>query len=171
VKRSTDGSNDYEFMDFLTDCVLMLDQRITEQVSTRRLRVLKFRGSGFGRNEYPYVIRPGGLHLLPITSARLEHRPLGPPMSTGLDQLDRLLDGGFRQNASILLSGPSGTGPGITIQVTDQGPGFDKDSVSGTDSGFGLFNIRERLYLHGGSLTIEPRPQGKGSQVTLHVPW
>lgn len=100
----------YQFLEYLTDCVLRLDQRVSWQRSTRRLRVLKYRGSGFGRNEYPFVIERGGLALVPITTVELHHAPPGEPVSSGLPWVDRILGGGFRRNSSVIISGTSGTG-------------------------------------------------------------
>jgi circadian clock protein KaiC len=79
-------------------------------VATRRLRVIKYRGSGFGTNEYPYVITDHGIVLFPVTNAELTHQPLGPKVSSGLAGLDAMLDGGFRRSACVLITGSSGTG-------------------------------------------------------------
>lgn len=100
----------YEFLDFMADCVIRLDHRVTGQVATRRLRVIKYRGSGFGTNEYPYVFGENGIVLFPLTVAELTHQPLGAKVSTGLDGLDLMLDGGFRRASCILISGNSGAG-------------------------------------------------------------
>ena len=75
-----------DFFESMADCLLVLDARVTEQISTRRLRVIKYRGSGFGRNAYPYVISPTGLRMVPISTVRLRHKPLGeksPPATPG----------------------------------------------------------------------------------------
>jgi circadian clock protein KaiC len=100
----------YEFLDFMADCVIRLDHRVVGQVATRRLRVIKYRGSGFGTNEYPYVFGERGIVLFPLTTAELAHQPLGKKVSTGLKGLDLMLDGGFRRASCILISGNSGTG-------------------------------------------------------------
>jgi circadian clock protein KaiC len=111
-RNSLDGDTvqQYEFLDFMTDCVIRLDHRVVGQVATRRLRVVKYRGSGFGTNEYPYVIGERGIVLFPVTNAELTHQPLGPKVSSGLAGLDAMLDGGFRRSACILITGSSGTG-------------------------------------------------------------
>ena len=98
-------------LEYLADCVLRLDHRVIGQVSTRRLRVLKYRGSGFLSNEYPYVISEAGIVLMPISTIGLD----GPGtevrrFASGVDGLDRLVDGGFHRGSSILLGGASGTG-------------------------------------------------------------
>jgi circadian clock protein KaiC len=105
-----DGAFQYEFLDFMADCVIRLDHRVIGQVATRRLRVVKYRGSGFGTNEYPYVIGRSGIVLFPLTKAELAHQPLGPRVSSGLAGLDAMLDGGFRSTSCILITGRSGTG-------------------------------------------------------------
>jgi circadian clock protein KaiC len=97
-------------LDYLVDCVVQLDHRVSDQISTRRLRVLKYRGSGFGSNEFPYVIGGGGISLVPIASPRLTHKPLGAPLSSGNEVLDTALSGGFRKSACVLVAGPSGSG-------------------------------------------------------------
>jgi circadian clock protein KaiC len=112
VKAQLDGNmaHRYEFLDFMADCVIRLDHRVMGQVATRRLRVIKYRGSGFGTNEYPYVIGDHGIVLFPLTQAELTHQPLGQKVSSGLAGLDIMLDGGFRRAACILIAGSSGTG-------------------------------------------------------------
>jgi circadian clock protein KaiC len=105
-----DLTSRFGFLDYMADCVVRLDHRVMEQISTRRLRVQKYRGSSFGSNEYPYVISDNGISLVPIASAQLEHRELGAHLSTGNRELDAALDGGYRQNACVLIAGASGTG-------------------------------------------------------------
>lgn len=103
-------NSQFEFLDFMADCVIRLDHRVVGQVATRRLRVIKYRGSSFATNEYPYVISSHGIVLFPLTKAELAHRPLGPKVSSGLAGLDTMLDGGYRRASCILVSGTSGTG-------------------------------------------------------------
>jgi len=110
TQRDDYKGSQYEFLDFMADCVIKLDHRVTGQVATRRLRVIKYRGSGFGTNEYPYVFGEHGIVLFPLTMTELTHQPLGPKVSTGLPGLDVMLDGGFRRASCILISGNSGTG-------------------------------------------------------------
>lgn len=108
--RGGDDGSQYEFLDFMADCVIRLDHRVLGQVATRRLRVIKYRGSGFGTNEYPYVIGERGIVLFPLTKAELTHQPLGKKVSSGLAGLDAMLDGGFQRASCILIAGSSGTG-------------------------------------------------------------
>jgi len=99
-----------EFFDSMSDCVISLSARVMDQVTTRRLRVLKYRGSGFGKNEYPFVISGSGIKLIPITVFQLLHKPFGERISSGIERLDGLLGGGFFRNSCILLAGEPGTG-------------------------------------------------------------
>jgi circadian clock protein KaiC len=110
TRHGDNQESQYEFLDFMADCVIRLDHRVVGQVATRRLRVIKYRGSGFGTNEYPYVFGEHGIVLFPLTTAELTHQPLGTKISTGLKGLDVMLDGGFRLASCVLISGNSGTG-------------------------------------------------------------
>ena len=89
----------------------MLDHRVTEQTSTRRLRILKYRGSLHGTNEYPFLIGESGVSVLPITSLGLRHGVSTERISTGVARLDAMLgDGGFYKGSTVLVSGTAGTG-------------------------------------------------------------
>jgi circadian clock protein KaiC len=94
----------------MADCVIHVDQRVTAQLTTRRLRVIKYRGSGYGRNEYPFIIDEKGINIVPITSNVLQHRPPGPRVSSGLAWLDEVLAGGYKSGTSILVAGTAGAG-------------------------------------------------------------
>jgi circadian clock protein KaiC len=97
--------------EYVADCVILLDHRITDQVSTRRLRVVKYRGSAHGTNEYPFLIGSRGISVLPITSLTLTHVASNKRVSTGIPGLDRMLGGeGAFRGSSILVSGSPGTG-------------------------------------------------------------
>jgi len=97
--------------EYLSDCVVLLDHRVAEGVATRRLRVLKYRGSTHGRNEYPFLIGPDGLEVMPITSLGLTQRVSNDRLATGIAGLDEMLGGrGVFRASSILVSGTSGTG-------------------------------------------------------------
>lgn len=97
--------------EYVSDAVILLDHRIDDQVSTRRLRIVKYRGSSHGTNEYPFLIDENGLSVLPVTSVGLQHEASLDRISTGLDALDAMLGGqGFYRGSSILLSGSAGTG-------------------------------------------------------------
>lgn len=97
--------------EYVADCVISLDHRVTDQMSTRRLRIVKYRGTLHGTNEYPFLITKAGISVLPITSLGLDHRASAERISTGIQELDDMLGGkGYYRGSSILLSGTAGTG-------------------------------------------------------------
>ena len=97
--------------EYVADCVILLDHRVTEQLSTRRLRIVKYRGSFHGTNEYPFLIGKDGISVLPITSLGLDHEVSRERISSGVKELDDMLDGkGFYRGSSILITGTAGTG-------------------------------------------------------------
>ena len=111
---SWEGTSAYEdFFDSMADCVIKMGTRISDQVSTRRLQVIKYRGSGFGRNEHPYVITQAGMHTAPISTASLQHKPQGEKVTTGNTRFDDMLDGGYLRRACLLIAGMPGTGKTI----------------------------------------------------------
>jgi circadian clock protein KaiC len=96
--------------EYVSDCVILLDFRVIEQISTRRLRIVKYRGSTHGTNEYPFLIDETGLSVLPITSLRLEHMVSGEIVPTGIEGLNKMFNnGGYYKGSSILISGTAGT--------------------------------------------------------------
>jgi len=97
--------------EYVSDCVIRLDQRVSDELSTRRLHIVKYRGSRHGSNEYPFLIEEDGISVLPITSIALEHDVSTERISTGIERLDMMLEGkGFFRGSSILISGTAGTG-------------------------------------------------------------
>ncbi|PSJ15918.1 circadian clock protein KaiC [Nitrosomonas supralitoralis] len=101
----------YGLEEYVADCVIVLDHRVSDHISTRRLRVLKYRGSAHGLNEYPFIIGKNGFSVLPITSLQLDHQASSECASTGIKQLDEMLGGkGVYRGSSTLVSGSSGTG-------------------------------------------------------------
>jgi circadian clock protein KaiC len=97
--------------EYISDCVIVLEQRVREELTTRRLRVVKYRGSAHGGNEYPYLIEEGGIKILPVTSLGLDHRVSSERISSGIAGLDAMLEGkGFYKGSSILVSGGPGSG-------------------------------------------------------------
>jgi len=97
--------------EFVSDCVILLDHRVAEELSTRRLRIVKYRGSGHGTNEYPFLIDEQGISVVPLSSLSLEHEATRNRVSTGIPALDAMLGGkGYYQGSSILISGTAGTG-------------------------------------------------------------
>jgi circadian clock protein KaiC len=107
----TDKLTRHGIEEFVSDCVIVLDHRIREEISTRRLRVVKYRGSTHGTNEYPFLIDEHGISVLPISSLGLDHAAPAARISTGIARLDGMMGGkGFYRGSSILMSGTSGTG-------------------------------------------------------------
>ena len=97
--------------EYVSDCVIVLDQRITEQVATRRLRIAKYRGSAHGSNEYPFMIDTDGISVLPITSIELNHSVSSELVSSGIPRLDAMLGGsGYFRGGSLMVSGTAGAG-------------------------------------------------------------
>ena len=101
----------YGLEEYVADCVILLDHRVQNQISTRRMRIVKYRGTSHGTNEYPFFIDDKGFSVLPITSLGLAHRAPTEHVSTGIARLDTMLEGkGFYRGSSILVSGTAGTG-------------------------------------------------------------
>jgi circadian clock protein KaiC len=101
----------YGLEEYVADCVILLDHRVTEQVSTRRLRVVKYRGSAHGTNEYPFLIGSHGISVLPITSLALDHKASSERVSTGVTRLDEMFGvNGVYRGSSVLVTGSPGTG-------------------------------------------------------------
>jgi circadian clock protein KaiC len=97
--------------EYVSDCVILLDHRVNDQLSTRRLRIVKYRGSSHGSNEYPFLIDHDGISVLPITSLGLAHRASTERVSSGIPQLDQMLGSkGYYQGSSVLITGTAGTG-------------------------------------------------------------
>ncbi len=97
--------------EYVSDCVILLDQRIREQVATRHLRVVKYRGSSHGTNEYPFLIDAKGITVIPVTSIELRNNAPKEYVSTGVEELDRMLSGhGYFRGSTVLLSGSAGAG-------------------------------------------------------------
>ena len=111
----------HDFFESMADCVLFMDARVDNQLSRRRIRIIKYRGSGFASNEYPYVITAGGFHIVPVSTVGLRHKPLGERISTGLARLDDFLGGGYRKAACILIAGLPGTGKTLLASTFTRG--------------------------------------------------
>jgi circadian clock protein KaiC len=97
--------------EYVSDCVILLDHRVTDQSSIRRLRIVKYRGSMHGTNEYPFLIDEDGFSVLPVTSLGLNHASSQERISTGIPRLDTMLSGkGYFRGSTVLVSGTAGTG-------------------------------------------------------------
>jgi circadian clock protein KaiC len=97
--------------EYVADCVIALDNRVTNQIATRRLRIVKYRGSSHGNNEYPFTIDDKGISVYPIISESIQQKSSSKRISSGIKDLDKMLDNkGFYEGSSILISGTAGTG-------------------------------------------------------------
>lgn len=110
-ERGESSLTRYGLEEYVADCVILLDNRMEEQIATRRLRIIKYRGSRHGTNEYPFLIEEDGISVLPITSLGLEHEACAERISTGVERLDTMLGGqGSYRGTTVLISGTAGTG-------------------------------------------------------------
>jgi circadian clock protein KaiC len=110
-ERGKDGLTRHGIDEYISDCVILLDHRVNEAVSTRRLRVVKYRGSVHGTNEYPFLIDSQGISVLPVTTLDLKHPASDEQVSTGVPALDTMFGGqGVYRGSSVLITGKAGTG-------------------------------------------------------------
>ena len=109
-ERGTTSLTRHGIEEYVTDCVIVLDHRVTDEISTRRLRVVKYRGSAHGTNEFPFLISARGFVVLPITSVALDYSASDQRMSTGVERLDHMLGGGVFRGSTSLVTGTAGTG-------------------------------------------------------------
>ena len=101
----------YGLEEYVADCVILLDNPVVNKISTRNLRIIKYRGSPHGYNEYPFLMDEDGISVLPVTSLLLEHEASNQYVPTGIERLDIMLGGkGFYKGSSVLVTGASGTG-------------------------------------------------------------
>ncbi len=107
--------------EYISDCVILLDHRVNETILTRRLRIVKYRGSSHGTNEYPFLVEEDGISVLPVTSVDLKHAVSSERVSTGIPALDAMFGGkGYYRGSSMLVSGTAGTGKtSLTAQFVD----------------------------------------------------
>ncbi|TCO91993.1 circadian clock protein KaiC [Chthoniobacter flavus] len=97
--------------EYVSDCVILLDHRVTGQISTRRMRVVKYRGSTHGTNEYPFLIDEQGISVLPITASGMDYPVSNARISSGIAELDDMLDGkGYFRGSTVMVTGTAGTG-------------------------------------------------------------
>ena len=117
--------------EYISDCVILLDHQVTETILTRRLRVVKYRGSTHGMNEYPFLIESDGISVLPVTSMDLKYKSSDERVSTGVPALDEMFGGkGYFRGNSILVSGTSGTGKtSLTTHFVDAACGRGEKCV------------------------------------------
>ncbi len=111
AERGDGALTRYGLEEYVSDCVILLDHRVTDQIATRRLRIVKYRGSRHSTNEFPFLIDEQGFSVLPITSLTLAHAVSTARISSGLPQLDAMLGGrGYYRGSSVLISGTAGSG-------------------------------------------------------------
>jgi len=114
AERGRESLTRHGLEEYVSDCVILLDHRVTDQIATRHLRVVKYRGALHGTNEFPFLIGEEGISVLPITSLSLNHKVSAERIATGIPRLDAMLGGrGFFRGSSILLTGTPGTGKTI----------------------------------------------------------
>ena len=114
AERGRESLTRHGLEEYVSDCVILLDHRVNDQIATRHLRVVKYRGAQHGTNEFPFLIGEEGISVLPITSLALNHRVSRERIATGIPRLDAMLGGkGFFRGSSILLTGTPGTGKTI----------------------------------------------------------
>ena len=114
AERGTGALTRYGLEEYVSDCVISLDHRIADQVATRRLRIVKYRGSSHGSNEYPFLIDRHGFSVMPVTGLQLDYEVSTERIPTGVPALDDMLDGGgYYRGSSVLISGTAGTGKSI----------------------------------------------------------
>ena len=114
AERGRESLTRHGLEEYVSDCVILLDHRVNDQIATRHLRVVKYRGALHGTNEFPFLIGSDGLSVLPITSLGLNHKVSSERIATGIPRLDAMLGGrGFFRGSSILLTGTAGTGKTI----------------------------------------------------------
>jgi circadian clock protein KaiC len=111
AEAGVDALTRHGLEEYIADCVIALDHRVTDQISTRRLRIVKYRGTSHGTDEYPFLIDEDGISVVPITSLALTHKALTERISTGIAELDEMMEGkGFFRGSSVLVTGTAGTG-------------------------------------------------------------
>jgi circadian clock protein KaiC len=114
AERGRENLTRHGLEEYVSDCVILLDHRVNDQIATRHLRVVKYRGALHGTNEFPFLIGDQGISVLPITSLALNHQVSNDRIATGIPRLDAMLGGqGFFRGSSILLTGTPGTGKTI----------------------------------------------------------
>ena len=114
AERGRESLTRHGLEEYVSDCVILLDHRVNDQIATRHLRVVKYRGALHGTNEFPFLIGDTGIGVLPITSLSLNHTASSERIATGIPRLDAMLGGkGFFRGSSILLTGTPGTGKTI----------------------------------------------------------
>ena len=153
--------------EYVSDCVILLDHRIEEQISTRRLRIVKYRGTSHGADEFPFLIDQRGLSVLPLTSLALDHKVSKERVSTGIPDLDVMLEGkGYYRGSTILVSGTAGSGK------TTVGCHFAAASVQRGERCLyiGFEESTDQLFRNAASVGID-LTQGEKKGLLFHHAW
>lgn len=151
--------------EYVSDCVILLDFRVINQVATRRLRIVKYRGSTHGTNEYPFLIDEDGISVLPITSLKLDHTISTEVVSTGLAALDKLFHrGGIFKGSSALITGSAGTAKTMLVSYFALGSCQRKESVL-------YFSFEEspaQLIRNAKAIGLDFEPHVRSGLLTIH---
>jgi circadian clock protein KaiC len=111
AERGEGNLTRYGLEEYVSDCVILLDHRVKNQISERRLRIVKYRGTSHGANEYPFLIDERGMSILPLSALQLQHKVWNERVSSGIPDLDKMLEGqGYYRGTSILVTGTAGSG-------------------------------------------------------------
>ena len=111
AERGDGNLTRYGLEEYVSDCVILLDQRVKDQISERRLRIVKYRGTKHGADEYPFLIDDRGISILPLSALQLQHKVWNERLSSGIPDLDKMLEGkGYYRGTSILVTGTAGSG-------------------------------------------------------------
>jgi circadian clock protein KaiC len=168
----------YGLEEYVSDCVIFLDHRVDEQISTRRLRVVKYRGSMHGTNEYPFLIDENGISVLPITSIGMNHPASRERLTTGIARLDEMLGGkGYFRGTTVLVSGTAGTGKttlaaALARAACDHGErclyvAFEESAAQLTRNMRSVGMDLERFLKHDTLRLIADRPSSQGLEMHL----
>jgi len=111
AERGEGNLTRYGLEEYVSDCVILLDHRVKDQISERRLRIVKYRGTRHGADEYPFLIDERGMSILPLSALELQHKVWNERVSSGIPDLDKMLEGkGYYRGTSILVTGTAGSG-------------------------------------------------------------
>lgn len=150
--------------EYVSDCVILLDFRVIDQIATRRLRIVKYRGSVHGTNEYPFIIDESGISVIPVTSLRLDYKSPTEVVSTGLSALDKSFsEGGVYRGSSILITGTAGTAKTILAAYFAMSSCLRKEPVLY----FSFEESPEQLLRNMSTIGINLKPQIKSN--LLHI--
>jgi circadian clock protein KaiC len=156
----------YGLEEYVADCVILLDHRVNEQISTRRLRIVKYRGSVHGTDEYPFLMGSTGISVLPLTSVGLTHGASSERISSGIADLDGMLGSrGFYRGSSILVSGTPGTGKS-SLALSFLKAACDRGEKT---LYFGFEESKAQIIRNTASIGLDLRPAVESGLLTFHT--